>query len=89
MLLCDVLLFKVQTINVDNVTIQLQIKDIAGQQRFRAIVSNFWAAHSIIIIIIIIIIIMRNNITSLELFESNKQWLHAIDRFAADTVSEM
>ena len=72
---------KIRTIELDQKTIKLQIWDTAGQERFRTITSSYYrGAHGIIVVY---------DVTDLESFNNVKQWLHEIDRYAAENVNKL
>ena len=72
---------KIRTIELDGKTIKLQIWDTAGQERFRTITSSYYrGAHGIIIVY---------DVTDKESFGNVRQWLHEIDRYAADSVNKL
>ncbi|PPD67412.1 hypothetical protein GOBAR_DD35715 [Gossypium barbadense] len=55
--------------------------DTAGQERFRTITSSYYrGAHGIIIVY---------DVTEMESFNSVKQWLNEIDRYANDSVCKL
>ncbi len=73
--------FKIRTIELDEKTVKLQIWDTAGQERFRTITSSYYrGAHGIIIVY---------DVTDMESFNSVKQWLHEIERYATEGVSKL
>ncbi|KAB2043158.1 hypothetical protein ES319_D02G270800v1 [Gossypium barbadense] len=73
--------FKIRTVELDGKTIKLQIWDTAGQERFRTITSSYYrGAHGIIIVY---------DVTEMESFNSVKQWLNEIDRYANDSVCKL
>ena len=73
--------FKIRTIELDGKTIKLQIWDTAGQERFRTITSSYYrGAHGIIVVY---------DVTDQESFNNVKQWLHEIDRYAAENVNKL
>lgn len=72
---------KIRTIDLDGKTIKLQIWDTAGQERFRTITSSYYrGAHGIIVVY---------DVTDNESFNNVKQWLHEIDRYAAENVNKL
>ena len=72
---------KIRTIELDGKTIKLQIWDTAGQERFRTITSSYYrGAHGIIVVY---------DVTDQESFNNVKQWLHEIDRYAAENVNKL
>jgi len=72
---------KIRTIELDGKTIKLQIWDTAGQERFRTITSSYYrGAHGIIVVY---------DVTDNESFNNVKQWLHEIDRYAAENVNKL
>ena len=73
--------FKIRTIELDGKTIKLQIWDTAGQERFRTITSSYYrGAHGIIIVY---------DVTSKDSFDSVKQWLQEIERYASEAVNKL
>eukprot|EP00977_Amphora_coffeiformis_P004111 scaffold823_cov219-Amphora_coffeaeformis.AAC.29 len=73
--------FKIRTIELDAKTIKLQIWDTAGQERFRTITSSYYrGAHGIIVVY---------DVTDADSFNNVKQWLHEIDRYAAENVNKL
>ncbi|KAB2091982.1 hypothetical protein ES319_A03G232600v1 [Gossypium barbadense] len=71
----------ISTVELDGKTIKLQIWDTAGQERFRTITSSYYrGAHGIIIVY---------DVTEMESFNSVKQWLNEIDRYANDSVCKL
>ena len=70
--------FKIKTVDLDGKVVKLQIWDTAGQERFRTITSSYYrGAHGIIVVY---------DITNSDTFVNVKQWLHEIDRYAAENV---
>jgi Ras-related protein Rab-1A len=66
---------------MEHKTIKLQIWDTAGQERFRTITSSYYrGAHGIIVVY---------DVTDMDSFTNVKQWLHEIDRYAADNVNKI
>ncbi|ERE65042.1 zinc finger protein [Cricetulus griseus] len=61
--------FKIRTIELDGKTIKLQIRDPAGQERFRTISSSYYRRARGIIVV--------HDVTDQESFNDVKQWLHA------------
>merc|ERR1712205_299380 len=73
--------FKIRTIELDGKTIKLQIRDTAGQERFRTITSSYYrGAHGIIVVF---------DVTDQESFNNVKQWLQEIDRYACANVKKL
>ena len=72
---------KIRTIELEGKTIKLQIWDTAGQERFRTITSSYYrGAHGIIVVY---------DVTDADSFNNVKQWLHEIDRYAAENVNKL
>lgn len=79
--ICSLYVQKIRTIDLDGKTIKLQIWDTAGQERFRTITSSYYrGAHGIIVVY---------DVTDNESFNNVKQWLHEIDRYAAENVNKL
>jgi Ras-related protein Rab-1A len=79
--ICNFYLQKIRTIELDQKTVKLQIWDTAGQERFRTITSSYYrGAHGIIVVY---------DVTDMESFNNVKQWLHEIDRYAAENVNKL
>ena len=73
--------FKIQTLQMDDKIIKLQLWDTAGQERFRTITTSYYrGAHGIIIVF---------DITDKESFANIKTWITEIDRFASDNVCKI
>jgi Ras-related protein Rab-1A len=73
--------FKIQTLQLDGKFIKLQIWDTAGQERFRSITSSYYrGAHAVIIVF---------DLTDTETFENVRNWIHEIERYAAEHVCKM
>jgi len=73
--------FKIKNVDIDGTRIKLQIWDTAGQERFRTITSSYYrGAHGIIVVY---------DVTDAESFNNVKQWLHEIDRYAAENVNKL
>lgn len=73
--------FKINTIEIDDKKIKLQIWDTAGQERFRTITTSYYrGAHGIIIMY---------DITNYESFENIKQWLFEINKYAREEVNKI
>lgn len=73
--------FKIQTLQMDDKIIKLQLWDTAGQERFRTITTSYYrGAHGIIIVF---------DITDKESFANIKTWMTEIDRFASDNVCKI
>ncbi len=69
---------KIKTVDLDGKVVKLQIWDTAGQERFRTITSSYYrGAHGIIVVY---------DITNSDTVVNVKQWLHEIDRYAAENV---
>jgi Ras-related protein Rab-1A len=79
--ICNLHIQKIRTIELDQKTVKLQIWDTAGQERFRTITSSYYrGAHGIIVVY---------DVTDMESFNNVKQWLHEIDRYAAENVNKL
>ena len=66
---------------MDQNRIKLQIWDTAGQERFRTLTASYYrGAHGIIIVY---------DVTDRETFESVRQWMSEIDRFANENVCKV
>lgn len=73
--------FKINTIELDDKMIKLQIWDTAGQERFRTITSSYYrGAHGIIIMY---------DITNYDSFENIKQWLFEINKYSREEVNKI
>ena len=67
--------FKIKNVQVGGKKIRLQVWDTAGQERFRTIINSYYrGAHGVILVY---------DTTDVSSFESLKQWLQDINRFAA------
>lgn len=70
--------FKIQTIQLDNKIIKLQLWDTAGQERFKTITTSYYrGAHGIVIVY---------DITDKETFLNVRNWLSEVHRYASDNV---
>jgi Ras-related protein Rab-1A len=70
--------FKIQTIQLDNKIIKLQIWDTAGQDRFKTITTSYYrGSHGIVIVY---------DITDKESFLNVHNWLEEINKYASDNV---
>lgn len=70
--------FKIQTMQIDDKVIKMQIWDTAGQERFRTITSSYYrGAHGIIIVY---------DITDAKSFDNVTNWLKEIERYASKNV---
>lgn len=73
--------FKIRTIELEGKTVKLQIWDTAGQERFRTITSSYYrGAHGIIVVY---------DVTDKDSFDSVKNWLQEIDRYAVEGVNKL
>ncbi|CAB0006698.1 unnamed protein product [Nesidiocoris tenuis] len=73
--------FKIRTVQLDDKIVKLQIWDTAGQERFRTITSSYYrGAHGIIVVY---------DTTDSESFNSLKNWLEEINRFASTDVNKL
>uniref|UniRef100_A0A6B2LM59 Uncharacterized protein n=1 Tax=Arcella intermedia TaxID=1963864 RepID=A0A6B2LM59_9EUKA len=65
--------FKIKTLEVDGITINLQIWDTAGQERFKTLTSSYYrGAHGYIVVY---------DVTSQESFGSVHKWLQEIENY--------
>jgi len=63
--------FKIRTVNIDGMTIKLQIWDTAGQERFRTITATYYrGTHGVIVVY---------DVTEKESFENVRRWMAEID----------
>jgi len=63
--------FKIRTVNIDGMTIKLQIWDTAGQERFRTITATYYrGTHGVIVVY---------DVTEKETFENVRRWMAEID----------
>lgn len=70
--------FKMKNFVLDNQQIQLKIWDTAGQERFRTITCNYYhGAHGIIVVY---------DITDRQSFESIREWMGEVRKFAKPNV---
>lgn len=70
--------FKIQTIQLDNKIIKLQIWDTAGQDRFKTITTSYYrGSHGIVIVY---------DITDKESFLNVRNWLAEVHKYASDNV---
>ncbi|KAG9398593.1 GTP-binding protein of the rab [Aphanomyces cochlioides] len=73
--------FKVKTIELDGKTIKLHVSDIAGQERFRDVATNYFhGAHGILVVY---------DVTDSESFQHVKEWLDEIDKKASEHVNKL
>ncbi|KAI6188252.1 hypothetical protein M3Y98_00334600 [Aphelenchoides besseyi] len=73
--------FKIRTIEIEGITIKLQIWDTADQERFRTITSSYYRnAHGIIAVY---------DITNQESFNNLKQLLNEIQLYGLNDVSKI
>ena len=70
--------FKIQTIQLNNKIIKLQIWDTAGQDRFKTITTSYYrGSHGIVIVY---------DITDKESFLNVRNWLAEVHKYASDNV---
>lgn len=73
--------FKIHTVELDGVTVKLQLWDTAGQERFRNIVSSYYrGAHGAVVVY---------SITDEDSFKNVKMWLGEIERFGNHAVKKI
>jgi len=73
--------FKVKTIKIDDKLVKIQAWDVAGQERFRSIVSVYYkGCHGIVVIF---------DITNKNSFKNVKTWLHEVDRYIKEDVPKI
>merc|ERR1711976_493849 len=73
--------FKMKTIQMQDKEVKLQIWDTAGQERFRTITCNYYrGAHGVVIVY---------DITDRESFESVKNWMVEIEKYAQENVNKL
>eukprot|EP01124_Arcella_intermedia_P025042 TRINITY_DN4387_c0_g1_i3.p1 TRINITY_DN4387_c0_g1~~TRINITY_DN4387_c0_g1_i3.p1 ORF type:complete len:176 (+),score=41.38 TRINITY_DN4387_c0_g1_i3:41-568(+) len=73
--------FKIRTLHLPEGTIKLQIWDIAGQERFRTIISSYYrGAYGIIVVY---------DVTNVQTFANVQNWLQEIDRYACENVHKV
>ncbi|KAH9091272.1 hypothetical protein LEN26_018804 [Aphanomyces euteiches] len=73
--------FKVKTIELEGKTIKLHVSDIAGQERFRGVATNYFhGAHGILVVY---------DVTDRESFQHVKEWLDEIDQKASEHVNKL
>jgi Ras-related protein Rab-1A len=73
--------YKVKNVLLDDKPHKLEIWDTAGQERFRTITSSYYrGAHGVIIMY---------DVTNEKSFDSVKQWLLEVDRYATGTVNKI
>jgi len=73
--------FKVKTIKINDKVVKIQIFDMAGQERFRSIVSVYYKGrHGVVIIF---------DLTDKESFRNIKIWLHEVDKYSSDNVNKI
>ena len=73
--------FKMKTIQMQDKEVKLQIWDTAGQERFRTITCNYYrGAHGVVIVY---------DITDRDSFESVKNWMVEIDKYAQENVNKL
>ena len=74
--------FKIRTLNLgDEKVVKLQIWDIAGQERFRAMACSYYRGVDGIIIVY--------DITNMESFNNVKIWLNEIDQYLGEDVNKL
>lgn len=73
--------FKIQTMQIDDKIIKLQIWDTAGNERFKTITTSYYRNSNGICIVF--------DITNKESFNSLPDWFSEIDRFASDNVCKI
>jgi len=72
--------FKIKTVEIDGITVKLQIWDTTGQERFRTITSSYYrGAHGILVVY---------DTTDVTSFSNLKQWLGEISRYACESVDK-
>ncbi|CAK4073350.1 unnamed protein product [Aphanomyces euteiches] len=72
---------KVKTIELEGKTIKLHVSDIAGQERFRGVATNYFhGAHGILVVY---------DVTDRESFQHVKEWLDEIDQKASEHVNKL
>lgn len=70
--------FKIQTIQLDNKIIKLQLWDTAGQERFKTITTSYYrGAHGIVIVY---------DISDKESFLNVRNWIAEVNKYASDNV---
>eukprot|EP01101_Sappina_pedata_P012866 TRINITY_DN9216_c0_g1_i1.p1 TRINITY_DN9216_c0_g1~~TRINITY_DN9216_c0_g1_i1.p1 ORF type:complete len:216 (-),score=46.10 TRINITY_DN9216_c0_g1_i1:25-633(-) len=70
-----------KNITYEGMSIQLQIWDTAGAERFRTITSSYYrAAHGIILVY---------DVTNEKTFQSMRHWLNEAQRYAYESVSKI
>ena len=73
--------FKIRTIELNGVSIKLQIWDTTEQERFRSITSSYYrGAHGIMVLY---------DTTDQASFHNLRQWLQEIDRYACENVNRI
>eukprot|EP01024_Parvocaulis_polyphysoides_P013322 TRINITY_DN15211_c0_g1_i2.p2 TRINITY_DN15211_c0_g1~~TRINITY_DN15211_c0_g1_i2.p2 ORF type:complete len:240 (+),score=29.60 TRINITY_DN15211_c0_g1_i2:87-722(+) len=73
--------FKIRTVKVDGKVTKFQIWDTAGQERFRALTNRYYrGVHGIIVVY---------DVTNQQSFESVKDWLTEIERYADENVNKL
>lgn len=70
--------FKIKSIVLDAKNVKLQIWDTAGQERFRTITSSYYRGAQGILIVY--------DVTDRDSFESVKNWMTEVDKYAQDHV---
>jgi len=72
--------FKIRTVQVEGVSIKLQI-DTEGQETFRMITSSYYrGAHGIIVVY---------DVTNQDSFKNVRNWIREIDRYASENVRKI
>ncbi|KAH0796026.1 GTP-binding protein YPTM2 [Histomonas meleagridis] len=71
--------FKIKMIEIDGVTIKLQIWDTAGQEQFRTITKSYYrGAHGILLVF---------DVSKKETLTKTKMWMESITKEANDSVT--
>jgi Ras-related protein Rab-1A len=73
--------FKVNTIELNNKIIKLQIWDTAGQERFRSVISSYYrGAHGIFIMF---------DLTNIQSFNDIKIWINETNKYANSKIIKL